>query len=184
MLPNCSSLGEEFSQSGGSNQEADAASTTPPAKPTPQNDFSASSAAAKRLALARRCWRRSLSGRSICGPVLDQVNMDSITFLSALRGRMRARRSGVHHCLLVPTRPCFGRKHNFWSVILCFHALLVLRFDTEGGSNQQRQRLRPRPIFLPPFGRRSFAWPRKSCCGHSLRRIRIGHLQAEAVNTW
>ncbi|MCM3870955.1 MAG: hypothetical protein ND895_09725 [Pyrinomonadaceae bacterium] len=124
------------------------------------NDFSASPAAAKRLALARRLLEDGDVERALefAGPVLDQVNMDSITFLSALREKNAAAADQGFASLLARTERDPGSDANTVSGLssYAFTPFLYVTFDAGGGANQNRQRPpAPRPD-LPPALRATF----------------------------
>ncbi|MFN2511425.1 MAG: hypothetical protein ABR568_08270 [Pyrinomonadaceae bacterium] len=155
-------LGEEFlTRLAEANQrEADAAVDSGTRQTNPANDFSATSAAAKRLALARRLLEDGDVERALefAGPVLDQVNRDSITFLSALREKNAAAADQGFASLLARAERDPASDANTISGLssYAFTPFLYVTFDTEGGSNQQRQRPQgPRPD-LPPALRATF----------------------------
>jgi hypothetical protein len=120
----------------------------------PTNDFSASSAAAKRLALARRLLEDGDVERALefAGPVLDQVNRDSITFLSALREKNAAAADqGFASLLARPARDPASDANTISGLSsYAFTPFLYVTFETQGGSNQTRQRPpAPRPDLSP-----------------------------------
>jgi hypothetical protein len=153
-------LGEEFlARLAEANQkEAEAAGDN--ARQTNPNDFSANSAAAKRLALARRLLEDGDVERALefAGPVLDQINRDSITFLSALREKNAAAADQGFASLLARAERDPASDANTISGLssYAFTPFLYVTFDTGGGSNQTRQRPPgPRPD-LPPALRAAF----------------------------
>jgi hypothetical protein len=92
------------------------------------------------------------------GPVLDQINRDSITFLSALREKNAAAADQGFASLLARAERDPASDANTISGLssYAFTPFLYVTFDTEGGSNQQRQRPQgPRPE-LPPALRATF----------------------------
>lgn len=118
------------------------------------NDFSASSAAAKRLALARRLLEDGDVERALefAGPVLDQINRDSITFLSALREKNAEAADQGFASLLARAERDPASDANTISGLssYAFTPFLYVTFDTGGGSNQSRQRPPgPRPDLHP-----------------------------------
>jgi hypothetical protein len=122
------------------------------------NDFS--SASAKRLALARRLLEDGDIERALefAGPVLDQVNRDSIIFLSALREKNAAAADQGFASLLARTERDPASDANTISGLssYAFTPFLYVTFDTGGGSNQTRQRPpTPRPD-LPAALRATF----------------------------
>ena len=119
--------------------------------------------------------------------MLDQVNRDSIIFLSALREKNAAAADQGFASLLARAERDPASDANTISGLssYAFTPFLYVTFDTDGGGNQNRQRPPvPDPISLRPCARLSFALPRKSCCGHSRRQIRIAHRRAGLVSTW
>lgn len=153
-------LGEEFlTRLAEANQkEAEAADAT--RQTNSANDFSASSAAAKRLALARRLLEDGDVERALefAGPVLDQINRDSITFLSALREKNAEAADQGFASLLARAERDPASDANTISGLssYAFTPFLYVTFDTGGGSNQSRQRPPgPRPD-LPPALRATF----------------------------
>ncbi len=183
-------LGEEFlTKLAEANQKEAEAASDNARQTNSANDFSASSAAAKRLALARRLLEDGDVERALefAGPVLDQINRDSITFLSALREKNAAAADQGFASLLARAERDPASDANTISGLssYAFTPFLYVTFDTGGGSNQTRQRPpAPRPDLPPALRALSFAWPRKSCCGRSRRQIRTGHLRAVAASTW
>lgn len=153
-------LGEEFLKrlEEANQKEADAASDN--ARQNNANDFSASSAAAKRLALARRLLEDGDVERALefAGPVLDQVNRDSITFLSTLREKNAAAADQGFASLLARAERDPASDANTISGLssYAFTPFLYVTFDTGGGSNQNRTRPQgPRPD-LPAALRATF----------------------------
>jgi hypothetical protein len=153
-------LGEEFlARLAEANQkEAEAAGDN--ARQTNPNDFSANSAAAKRLALARRLLEDGDVERALefAGPVLDQINRDSITFLSALREKNAAAADQGFASLLARAERDPASDANTISGLssYAFTPFLYVTFDSVGDSNQTRQRPPgPRPD-LPPALRATF----------------------------
>ncbi len=154
-------LGEEFltKLAEANKKEAEAARDSARHNNT-ANDFSASPAAAKRLALARRLLEDGDVERALefAGPVLDQVNRDSITFLSALREKNAAAADQGFASLLARTERDPASDANTISGLssYAFTPFLYVTFDADGGANQNRQRPpAPRPD-LPPALRATF----------------------------
>jgi hypothetical protein len=154
-------LGEEFlAKLAEANQkEADAAAENA-RQNNSANDFSASSAAAKRLALARRLLEDGDIERALefAGPVLDQVNRDSITFLSALREKNAVAADQGFASLLARAERDPASDANTISGLssYAFTPFLYVTFDTGGGSNQTRQGPPTTRPDLPPALRATF----------------------------
>ncbi len=138
-------LGEEFlTRLAEANQKEASAAADNARQTNSTSDFSASSAAAKRLALARRFLEDGDVERALefAGPVLDQINRDSITFLSALREKNTAAADQGFASLLARAERDPASDANTISGLssYAFTPFLYVTFDTSGGSNQTRQR--------------------------------------------
>lgn len=124
------------------------------------NDFSAPSAAAKRLALAQRLLEDGDVERALefAGPVLDQINRDSITFLSALREKNAPAADQGFASLLARAELDPASDANTISGLssYAFTPFLYVTFDPDGGSNQSRQRPPTARPDLPPPLRATF----------------------------
>ncbi|MEP6920080.1 MAG: hypothetical protein ABI967_03065 [bacterium] len=124
------------------------------------NEFGASASAAKRLALARRLLEDGdvKQAMEFAAAALDQVNRDSIFFLSALRERNAeaADRAFVSLIARVAQDPNADANTVLGLSSYVFTPFLYVTFDTEGGSSQMRDRPPgPRPD-LPAAIRTSF----------------------------
>lgn len=154
-------LGEEFlTRLAEANQKEAEAAADNARQSNSDNDLSAAPAAAKRLALARRLLEDGDVERALefAGPVLDQINRDSIIFLSALRERNAAAADQGFASLLARAERDPASDANTISGLssYAFTPFLYVTFDTGGRSNQTRQRPQgPRPD-LPPALRATF----------------------------
>jgi hypothetical protein len=128
--------------------------------PNPANDPFASSAAEKRIGLARRLLEDGDIERSLqfAGPVLDQVNAGSINFLSALREKnSQAADQGFLSLLSRAERdPASDANTVSGLSSYAFTPFLYVTFSPNGGGSQMRDRPPvPRPD-LPPAIRAAF----------------------------
>lgn len=128
--------------------------------PTPANDPFASSAAEKRIGLARRLLEDGDIERALqfAGPVLDQVNVGSINFLSALREKnSQAADQGFLSLLSSAERDAASDANTVSGLSsYAFTPFLYVTFSPNGGSSQNRDRPPvPRPE-LPSAIRSAF----------------------------
>jgi hypothetical protein len=148
-------LGEEFlARLAEANRKETEAAADNARQNNSANDFSAPSAAAKRLSLARRLLEDGDIERALefAGPVLDQINRDSITFLSALREKNAPAADQGFGSLLARAERDADSDANTISGLssYAFTPFLYVTFDTGGGSNQTRQRPPTSRPDLPP----------------------------------
>ncbi len=125
------------------------------------NNFNASAEAARRLRLARQLLEDGDVGRALqfAAPVLDQVNIDTIFFLSALREKNRQAADDAFMRLLgrVAQDPVTDANTIAGLSSYLFTPFLYVTFLADGGSNAQQQRApTPAPTDIPPALRDSF----------------------------
>jgi len=113
-------------------------------RPNLNDQFAAPGAAAKRIALARRLLEDGDIERALqfAGPVLDQINRDSINFLSALREKnARAADLGFASLLARAERDPASDANTISGLSsYAFTPFLYITFNTEGGGSQFRDR--------------------------------------------
>lgn len=153
-------LGEEFLEKLAEATRKETEDAADNARQNSGDNFSAPSAAAKRLALARRLLEDGEVERAIefAAPVLDQINRDSITFLSALREKNAAAADQGFASLLARAELDPASDANTISGLssYAFTPFLYVTFDPDGGSNQSRQRPPTARPDLPPALRATF----------------------------
>ncbi len=145
-------LGEEFLAKLEEENKKDAEEAT--RKNRENEDAFGPSAAEKRLALARRLLEDGDVQRAMefAGPALNQVNRDTITFLSALREKnSQAADQGFLNLLAIAERDPLSDANTVSGLSsYAFTPFLYVTFTPDGGANQMRDRPpAPRPD-LPP----------------------------------
>lgn len=145
-------LGEEFLSKLDEANRKDSEEATPQNR---ENENSSSSAAEKRLALARRLLEDGDVARAMefAGPVLNQISRDTINFLSALREKnSQAADQGFLFLLTRAERdPASDANTVSGLSSYAFTPFLYVTFGPDGGSNQMRDRQPgPRPDLPAP----------------------------------
>ncbi len=146
------SLGEEFLAKLEEENKKDAEEAT--RKNRENDDAFGSSAAEKRLALARRLLEDGDVQRAMefAGPALNRVSRETITFLSALREKnSQASDQGFLTLLTIAERDPLSDANTVSGLSsYAFTPFLYVTFTPDGGANQMRDRgPTPRPE-LPP----------------------------------
>ncbi|MGH9972023.1 MAG: hypothetical protein ACREBG_30115 [Pyrinomonadaceae bacterium] len=154
-------LGEEFLKNLSETSERETNEAAAELKRNSLNSFNASAGAARRLKLARQLLDDGDIERAIqfAGPVLDQVNIDSIFFLSALRTKnSQAADAGFSSLMARVARdPASDANTVAGLSSYLFTPFLYVTFSANGGSNAQQQRAAtPPPPDLPKALRDTF----------------------------
>lgn len=151
-------LGEEFLAKLEEANQKDAEEVT--RQNRSNDDPSVSSAAEKRLALARRLLEDGDVQRAMefAGPVLDRVNRDTINFLSALREKNSQAADQGFLSLLSGAERDPASDANTVSALssYAFTPFLFVTFGPDGDSNQMRDRPPSPSPDLPPAVRAAF----------------------------
>ncbi len=154
-------LGEEFLKDLSEASEREANEAAAEFRRNSLNTFNATAGAARRLRLARQLLDDGDVERAIrfADPVLNQVNVDSIFFLSALRTKNSGAADAFFISLLerVAHSPAADANSVAGLSSYLFTPFLYVTFQADGGSNAQQQRagISP-PADVPPRLRDSF----------------------------
>lgn len=154
-------LGEEFLAKLAEANEKEAEDATREAsRRAPVDELSASSAAAKRIGLARRLLEDGDVARALefAGPVLDRVSADTVHFLSALREKNSEAADQGFLSLLARAERDPASDANTVSGLssYAFTPFLYVTFSPNGGGSQMRERSGVARPDLPPAIRASF----------------------------
>lgn len=155
-------LGEEFLKSLTEANEREANAVAAEMRRNSLNTFNATSAAARRLRLARQLLDDGDVERAIqfAAPVMNQVNIDSIFFLSALRAKSPMAADAAFAVLLsrVAADPASDANTVAGLSSYMFTPFLYVTFMPDGGSNAQQQQrvLTPAPTDFAPALRDNF----------------------------
>lgn len=137
-------LGEEFLKALTEATERQTNEVAAEMRRNAMNLFNASAAAAQRLRLARQLLEDGDVERALqfAGPVLDQVNIDTIFFLSALRAKNSQAADAGFTTLLgkVVRDPAADANTIAGLSSYLFTPFLYVTFMPDGGSNSQQQR--------------------------------------------
>lgn len=149
-------LGEEFLKNLEEAKEKDAADAANELR----NTTSASPSAAKRLQLARRLLQDGDIARALqfAAPALDEVNQDSINFLSALREKNAAAADQAFVGLLARAQQDPAADANTVSGLssYAFTPFVYITFGPNGGANQMQERRDSQRPDLPANVRSAF----------------------------
>ncbi len=154
-------LAEEFLKAFSESSERETNEAAAEFRRNSLNSFNASAADARRLRLARQLVEDGDIERALqfAGPVLDQVNVDSIFFLSALRTKNSQAADAGFSTLLarVARDPASDANTVAGLSSYLFTPFLYVTFSKDGGSNAQQQRAAtPPPPDVSPTLRDSF----------------------------
>jgi hypothetical protein len=154
-------LGEEFLKALSEASERETNEVAAEMRRNSLNSFNAPAAAAQRLRLARQLLDDGDIERALqfAGPVLDQVNVDSIFFLSALRAKNSKAADAGFATLLerVARDPAADANTVAGLSSYLFTPFLYVTFQANGGSNAQQQRAATSPpADVPPALRNNF----------------------------
>jgi len=154
-------LGEEFLKALFEDSERETNELAAEMRRNSLNSFNAPAAAARRLRLAMLLLEDGDIERALqfAGPALDQVNIDSIFFLSALREKNRQAADAGFGTLLarVARDPASDANTVAGLSSYLFTPFLYVTFEADGGSNAQQQRGQtPAPADIPTGLRDNF----------------------------
>jgi len=137
-------LGEEFLKALSEASERESSEIAAEMRRNSLNNFNAPAAAAQRLRLARQLVEDGDVERALqfAGPALNQVNVDTIFFLSALRTKNSQPADAVFTKLLfmIARDPASDANTVAGLSSYLFTPFLYVTFQSDGGSNAQQQR--------------------------------------------